>query len=268
MRGGGRRRRAAGTFRRAGGLLQRALSVVCRSAPLTRSQVGHPRGSAAPGSGAAVKGRGEGTHRHGGDSASLPPCWRLPLRAVAPARLGPRRSGSLDGGTGLVGRRELGCAPAAPARRRRGADMRHLLHAGAERASPAACCRDLGGGWCPGIDQPPVGSAWARPARTSLQRFAGAPFSLTYFCLPFSPLVSPSAPRCVYVRACVPGRGGEGSPAAGRSGAVWRRATLAAFDVSFECRSLSPLLAPSICSPGGGPTAFKGALPAAAATGS
>lgn len=75
------------------------------------------------------------------------------------------------------------------------------------------------------------------------------PFHFTYFCL-----LLPLCPRGVCV--CVSGRGGEGRGGEGRPAGRPERsraaaAALAAFDVSFECRSLAPLLAPSICSAGG-----------------
>lgn len=161
--------------------------------------------------------------------AGASPWRRLPLRAPAPAPAGLvcPHSGSIGEGTGLGGRREPGggCSRGAGGGQGGGAALiRGICYqAGAERASPAACCRDLGGGWCPGIDQPPAGAAWTLPARThSHSRVLQVlPFHLL---ISASPLPSPRSscflpppPRGVCVRACRGGkeRGGEAGRQAG-----------------------------------------------------
>lgn len=141
-------------------------------------------------------------------------------RARLPALGFPRQrngAGRLAGAGGVLLRSRRG------ARRLREADKKHLLPS---RGRACFTRSLLPGRWrrrrlVPGdrsaSDGGGVDSAY--PDALTLQGFAGAVFSLTYFCLPFSlphpslPLLLPSlpsAPRCVQGREGRAGRSGAG----------------------------------------------------------
>lgn len=199
-------------------------------------------------------GRGE-TAQSGRD---FPSGWRSPspgssccrpaaaARTLARSQVGAR----LDTGTGCRAGAGLGWvrAPSAPRRALALAARPAEARRGGLRGRALRLLPDPGGG---------AGSApRTQPGALQVPRFRSLIFtSLPPF--PPSPFFLSSSRR---PGGCVP----RGEPP---SGPAWSRAgeALAAFDVAFECRSLAPLLAPSICGAGGGTKAFKGALPAAAA---
>lgn len=239
VRGGGRRRTAVGTFRRAGGRLLPAPAAARRPAPRTRSQVGRPRGSAGLGWAAEEEGGRELRCRRGGGSrAGLRHRPRSPARARALRAGGRGRAGG--GSRGRSGRGTALTEALLPSR-------------GRARCTRSPC-RDLGGGRCPGIDQPAAGRrGLSCPDALALQGFAGAPFRLLIPASPFPPLLVPrSAPLPA---VCLPVRGAEGGEAGAEPGAA---AALAAFDVSFECRRLARSWLPPYAVLGAGRRPLKG----------
>lgn len=203
-------------------------------------------GRAAAGLGSARLGGGEGGGRAG---ASLPPWRRLPRGAPAPAALAYPRSGAPGRGRGRAGGGSRGRSGVGTERW-----PRHLLPGRGRARCTRSPCRDLGGGRCPGIDQPAAERrGLSCPDTLALQGFAGAPFRLLISVSPFPPLLLSLPAPLPAVR--VPVRGAEGGEAGAEPGAA---AALAAFDVSFECRRLARSWLPPYAVLGAGRRPLKG----------